>query len=51
MIMNAKDFSPSGRFEPDELKEYWQEPVIEYLNWASSEADGGANFDGTNGSS
>jgi hypothetical protein len=37
--------------EPNELKQPWQQPVIEYLNLASSQADGGATFDGTTGSS
>jgi hypothetical protein len=29
----------------------WQQPVIEYLNLALSENDGGATFDGVGGSS
>jgi hypothetical protein len=36
---------------PSEQKQPWQQPVIEYVNLAWSEADGGATFDGAAGSS
>jgi hypothetical protein len=45
-----KSCSHSGT-KPNDQKQPWQQPVIEYVNLAWSEADGGATFDGAAGSS
>jgi hypothetical protein len=37
--------------KPKDLKQPWQLPIIEYVNLAWSENDGGATFDGVGGSS
>jgi hypothetical protein len=49
--MNSDDFPAPSHPEPNESKRPWQQPIIEYLNLASSESDGGATFDGAAGSS
>jgi hypothetical protein len=36
--MSAADVPAPSRPEPNELKQPWQQPVIEYLNLASSES-------------
>ena len=40
-----------GGAKPNDPKQPWQQPVIEYVNLAWSEADGGVTFDGASGSS
>jgi hypothetical protein len=35
--MNSDDVPAPSRPEPNELKQPWRQPVIEYLNLASSE--------------
>ena len=49
--MNHDDIPAPGRFEPTELKQPWQPPVIEFVNLKASESDGGPTFDGVAGSS
>jgi hypothetical protein len=49
--MKHDDIPAPDRSEPTELKQPWRPPVIEFMNLKSSEADGGANFDGLAGSS
>jgi hypothetical protein len=49
--MNPDELPEPRGTEPNELKQPWRQPVIEYLNLVSSQADGGATFDGTTGSS
>jgi hypothetical protein len=50
--MKPDDDRPTGAAsEPNNSKQPWQQPVIEFVNLGSSEADGGATFDGGAGSS
>jgi hypothetical protein len=49
--MKPDDDRPTGASEPNNSKQPWQQPVIEFVNLGSSEADGGATFDGGAGSS
>jgi hypothetical protein len=50
-LMKSDERPTGATSEPDNPKQPWQQPVIEFVNLSSSTADGGANFDGTVGSS
>jgi hypothetical protein len=49
--MKSDDHPTRAASEPDNSKQPWQQPVIEFVNLGSSENDGGATFDGIGGSS
>ena len=49
--MNSDDPLEPGGSDLILPKQPWLQPVIEYVNLASSEADAGATFDGAMGSS
>jgi hypothetical protein len=51
VVMQSDDRPTGAADEPNDSKQPWQQPVIEFVNLGSSEADGGAAFDGTVGSS